>query len=340
VSADALFWEQLDRGSVRCTLCAHRCRIGEGGAGLCKVRGVREGRMQSLVYGHPATVVSDEIEKKPLYHFHPGTRALSLGTLGCNVLCGGCPNWQISHARAGESELARLPTFMPDEAVAMARKHKLQGVAWTYNDPVVWIEYVHDVARAFRAAGLYTAFITTGYMSAEALDYIAPHLDAFKFDLKAGSPEGWSRLTKVDDPAPAMEAAVRAAGAHGCHVEVVSNIVPGINDDERDLSSMARWIVENLGVKTPWHVTRFLPAFELSHLKPTPIAVLERGAAIGRSSGLEFVYVGNVPGHPNRHTLCPACGRTAIHRGDHGAEEVWVRDGRCVACGEDLRVVT
>jgi pyruvate formate lyase activating enzyme len=296
--------------------------------------------MRSLVYGRPATVVSDEIEKKPLYHFHPGTRALSLGTLGCNVLCRGCPNWQISHAGAREGELARLPTFTPADAVAMARKHKLQGVAWTYNDPVVWIEYVHDVARAFREAGLYTAFITAGYMSEEAVDYVGPLLDAFKFDLKAPDAVGWSRLTKVDDPRPAMDAAVRAARHHGCHVEVVSNIVPGLNDGDEDLAAMARWVAENLGVKTPWHVTRFLPDFELSHLKATPVPVLERAAAIGRKSGLEFVYVGNVPGHASRHTLCPACGRTAIHRGDRRAEEVWVRDGRCVACGEDLGVVT
>ncbi|HZK48371.1 MAG TPA: AmmeMemoRadiSam system radical SAM enzyme [Thermoleophilia bacterium] len=339
MSPEAVLWEPLAAGSARCTVCPHRCVIRNGGVGLCRVRGVTDGRMQSLVYGRPATVVSDEIEKKQLYHFHPGTRALSLGTLGCNVLCAGCPNWQISHAGAGAGEFSRLPTLLPDEAVAMARKHKLAGVAWTYNDPAVWIEYVHDVAMAFREAGLYTAFVTAGYLSSEALDYVAPYLDAFKFDLKAPGVDGWSRLTKVKDPAPAMEAAVRAVRLHGCHVEVVSNIVPGVNDDDESLNAMAAWVVYNLGVKTPWHVTRFLPDFELNYLKPTPIAVLERAAAFGRSAGLEFVYVGNVPGHASRNTNCPACGRTAIRRGDRGVEQAWVRDGRCASCGEDLRVV-
>ncbi|MHB1343876.1 MAG: AmmeMemoRadiSam system radical SAM enzyme [Thermoleophilia bacterium] len=339
MSRDALFAEPVEGGKIRCVLCPHRCVVNEGAAGLCRVRGVREGRLQSLVYAHPATVVSDEIEKKPLYHFHPGTRALSLGTLGCNVLCTGCPNWQISHAGATSSELSRLPTLMPDEAVAMARKHKLAGVAWTYNDPVVWIEYVRDVAVAFREAGLYTVFVTAGYMTPEAVDFVAPYLDAFKFDLKAPGPEGWAQLSKVRDPVPAMEAAVRAATLHGCHVEVVSNIVPGLNDDEASLTTMARWVVDSLGPQTPWHVTRFLPDFELTHLKPTPVSVLERAAAIGRASGLRFVYVGNVPGHAGRHTLCPSCGRTAVHRGGRGAEQVWVREGRCASCGEDLNVV-
>lgn len=339
MSREALFWEPHGEGSARCTLCPHRCVIPEGGVGVCRVRGLSDGHMRSLVYGHPATVVSDEIEKKPLYHFHPGTRALSLGTLGCNVLCAGCPNWQISHAVAGKSELSKLPTLMPDEAVAMARKHKLSGVTWTYNDPVVWIEYVHDVAVAFREAGLYTAFITAGYMSAEAVDYVAPYLDAFKFDLKAPGVEGWSRLTKVKDPEPAMEAAVRAARLHGCHVEVVSNIVLGINDDEESLVAMAAWVVDRLGVSTPWHVTRFLPDFELTYLKPTPIAVLEGAVALGRKAGLQYVYLGNVAGHMSRHTVCPSCGRTAIHRGDRGVEKMWVRSGRCASCGEDLGVV-
>lgn len=339
MSSDALFWEAHGAGSARCVLCPHRCVIRSGGVGLCRVRGFSDGVMRSLVYGRPATVVSDEIEKKPLYHFHPGTRALSLGTLGCNVLCAGCPTWQISHAGATSKELSRLPTLMPDEAVAMARKHKLSGVAWTYNDPVVWIEYVHDVAVAFREAGLYTAFITAGYMTSEAVDYLAPYLDAFKFDFKAPGVEGWSRLTKVKAPEPAMEAAVRAARLHGCHVEVVSNIVPGINDDEVSLGAMAKWVVDHLGARTPWHVTRFLPDFELTYLKATPIVVLERAIALGRKAGLDFVYLGNVPGHAGRHTVCPSCGRTAIHRGDRGVKEMWVRDGRCASCGEDLGVV-
>ncbi len=336
--AEALFWEETSGGAVRCTLCPHFCIVEENAEGLCKARATRGGRMVSLTYARPATIISDEIEKKPLFHFHPGTRALSLGSYGCNVLCAGCQNWQISHASA-RTETTRLPVLMPADAVAMARKHKLAGVAFTYNDPVVWIEYVHDVCAAFKEAGLYTAFITAAYVTEAALDYVAPVVDAFKFDLKAAKAEGWARLTKVKDPDPAYAAAVRAKELHGCHVEVVSNIVPGLNDDDASLGAMSGWVCDHLGPGTPWHVTRFLPDFELSYLPPTPIKTLERAAGIGRAAGLRFVYVGNVQGHPGRHTVCPSCGRTVIQRSGTKTVSPGVREGLCAACGEDLGLV-
>jgi len=292
----------------------------------------------SLTYGRPATIISDEIEKKPLFHFHPGTRALSLGGYGCNVLCVGCQNWQISHANP-RTETTRLPYLSPEDAVALARRYKLAGVAFTYNEPVVWVEYVHDVCQAFKAAGLYTAFITAGYLSETALDYIAPLLDAYKFDLKAPTAEGWAKLSKVKDPAPALASAVLAKERYGCHVEVVSNIVPELNDTDTDLIAMARWVRDALGPDTPWHITRFLPDFELSYLQPTPIKTLERGIALGRKEGLRFVYIGNVQGHPARNTVCPGCGRTAIQRGEHAIEAIWIKKGRCAACGENLGVI-
>jgi pyruvate formate lyase activating enzyme len=333
-----LFWEPAGSGSARCVLCPHFCVVKEGAEGLCRARGVRGGHLVGLTYGRPATIISDEIEKKPLFHFHPGTRALSLGSYGCNVLCTGCQNWQISHASA-RTETARLPVLPPDEAVAMARKHKLSGVAFTYNDPVVWIEYVHDVCAAFKAAGMYTAFITAGYMTEAALDYVAPVIDAFKFDLKAGTPEGWAWLSKVKDPAPALAAASRAKKVHGLHVEVVSNIVPGLNDTDEEFTAMAGWIRDELGPDTPWHVTRFIPDFELSYLTATPIKTLERAVTLGKVAGLRFVYVGNVQGHPGRHTVCPACGRTAIQRDDAKVETTRITRGLCSACGEDLGII-
>ncbi|GAB4257995.1 MAG: AmmeMemoRadiSam system radical SAM enzyme [Thermoleophilia bacterium] len=338
MSKEAKFWEAAAEGATRCTLCPHFCVIPEGREGLCRARSTREGRLVSLIYARPATVVSDEIEKKPLFHFHPGTRALSLGTYGCNVLCRGCPTWQLSHASAGRGEAEKVAELTPRAAVELARRHKLQGVAFTYNDPAIWVEYVHDVSKAFRSAGLYTAFITAGFITQPALDYVAPFLDAFKYDLKAPGSSGWTWLTKVEDPAPTVEAAVRAQEVHGCHVEVVSNIVPGMNDSDSDLRAMAELVRDRLGPKTPWHVTRFLPDFELSYLEATPIRTLERGVDIGRKAGLEFVYVGNVPGSPHRHTVCPSCGRTAVRRGERGAEEVWLRQGRCPNCGEDLKM--
>ena len=337
-ATDALFWEPVGGGRIRCTLCPHFCVISENEEGLCKARGVRDGRLIALTYARPATIISDEIEKKPFFHFHPGTRALSLGCYGCNVLCGDCQNWQISHASA-RTETARLPVLSPADAVAMARRHKLAGVAFTYNDPAVWIEYVHDVCQAFRDAGLYTAFVSAGFLTEAALDYVGPVLDAFKFDLKAATASGWDWLSKVKDPAPACAAAVRAKEVHGCHLEVVSNIVPTLNDDDASLTAMATWVRENLGPSTPWHVTRFLPDFELSYLVPTPIKTLERALQLGKAAGLKFVYVGNVPDHPGRHTVCPGCGRTVIRREERKVDLSAITSRLCAACGEDLGLV-
>jgi pyruvate formate lyase activating enzyme len=337
-ASDPALFEEPSAGGVRCTVCPHLCLIAENAEGLCRARGVRDGRVVSLTYGRPASVISDEIEKKPLFHFHPGTRALSLGCYGCNVLCSGCQNWQISHASA-RNETARLSELSPKAAVALAKRHKLAGVVFTYNDPVVWIEYVHDVCAAFQEAGLYSAFVTAGYMSEAAVDLIGPVVGAFKFDLKAPGAEGWARLSKVKDPTPALAAAVRAKERHGCHVEVVSNIVPGLNDDDADLRAMARWVCDALGPKTPWHVTRFQPEFELSYLPATPIKTLEHAVLLGKREGLQFVYLGNVPGHPGRNTVCPCCGRTVIERDEQRAQNLLVRDGLCGACGEDLNLV-
>ncbi len=334
----ALFCEPLEGGKVRCTLCPHECVIGENSEGICKARGVRAGRLLALTYARPATIVSDEIEKKSLFHFYPGTRALSLGGHGCNVLCNGCPNWQISHA-SPHTETTRLPVLLPGEAVAMAQKHKLAGVAFTYNEPVVWIEYVHDVAAAFKEAGLYTAMVTAAFLTEEALDYVAPQIDAFRYDLKAPENAGWARLSRVKYAESTLTMAVRAKEVHGCHVEVASNIVPDLNDTDAGMTGMARLVVDRLGPRTPWHVTRFLPDFELTYLPPTPIKTLERGLELGRKAGLRFVYIGNVPGHPARDTVCPNCGRTVIRRGEPKVELTGVRQGLCAVCGEDLVLV-
>ena len=200
-------------------------------------------------------------------------------------------------------------------------------------------QYVRDVCAAFKDAGLYTALITAAYMTDAALDYVGPVIDALKFDLKAASSEGWAWLSKVKEAAPACAMAVRANRVHGCHVEVVSNIVPKLNDSPEEMASMARWVYENLGPDTPWHVTRFLPDFELSYLPPTPVSTLERGVGLGKAAGLRFVYVGNVQDHIARHTTCPDCGRTVIERSGRAVNLRGVESGRCAACGTDLALV-
>ena len=219
----------------------------------------------------------------------------------------------------------------------MARTHKLRGVAFTYNDPAVWIEYVHDVFVAFRAAGLYTALVTAGYLSLDALDYVAPYTDAFKFDLKAPDGRGWAWLGKVNDPGPCLEATVRAQDRHGCHVEVVSNIVPGMNDDDDSLTAMATWVRDALGPRVPWHVTRFLPEYELYYVPATPITTLERALGHRPSGGVDVRVCGQRARPPGHADGVPGLRSYRDPPRLSGAHEVWVRDGCCLSCGRGPR---
>ena len=335
---EGLLYDQRSDGKVKCRVCPRLCVIAEGKLGTCRTRQNINGKCYTLIYGKVVSVAADPIEKKPLFHFHPGTLCLSLGTLGCNMRCLHCQNWQIAHADAIEDgdQLRVLP---PEKIPVAAANSGCQGVAWTYNEPTIWLEYALDGARVCHENGLYTVFVTNGYITPEALDVIAPHLDAYRVDIKGFRPEIYKFLAKVKDVQPIFKAAVAAKYKYGCHVEVVTNIIPTVNDDEDTLRSIAAWIVKDLGNKTPWHVTRFHPYLELSHLQATPIETLERAVDIGRAAGLEFVYVGNVPGHPAENTVCPNCRRIAISRDGYALGEVKVREGYCIFCGEDLNIV-
>ncbi|MHB1003104.1 MAG: AmmeMemoRadiSam system radical SAM enzyme [Thermoleophilia bacterium] len=334
---EGLLYDQRPDGKVKCRVCPRLCVIAEGKLGICRTRQNIGGRCHTLIYGKVVSLAADPVEKKPLFHFHPGSLCLSLGTLGCNMRCLHCQNWQIAHADALEDG-AQLRYLPPEKIPVAAANSNCQGVAWTYNEPSIWLEYALDGARACHENGLYTVFVTNGYITTEALDIIAPHLDAYRVDIKGFRPETYDFLARVKDAQPIFDATVNARHKHGCHVEIVTNVIPTVNDDEETLKSIAAWIVKELGKETPWHVTRFIPYLELSHLAPTPIETLERAAAIGRAAGLDFVYVGNVPGHPGENTICPRCGRVAIRRDGYALSEVNVREGYCAFCGEELNI--
>ena len=221
----------------------------------------------------------------------------------------------------------------------IAIQNDCAGVAWTYNEPTIWLEFALDGAKACHENDLYTVFVTNGYITQEGLDVIAPHLDAYRVDIKGFKPETYKFLAKVPKIEPIFEAAVRAKTVHGCHVEIVTNIIPTVNDDEESLRGIAAWVASDLGEKTPWHVTRFYPYLELSHLSPTPIETLERAMEIGHEEGLKFVYIGNVPGHPGENTICPHCHRLVIRRDGYSLGEINVKEGYCAFCGEDLNIV-
>lgn len=334
---EAMLWEPRGDGVVQCRVCPRHCVIEAGRAGVCRARVNREGVLYAPVYGRVCSVAADPIEKKPLYHFFPGSTVLSLGSMGCNFTCRHCQNWQIAHADpvASLNELRELPVR---NLPVLADHNGCQGVAWTYNEPTIWLEYVLDGARVAHENDLYTVMVTNGYITEEALDVIAPHLDAYRVDVKAWSERAYYDLCRIRDFEPVLAAAIRAKRVHDCHVEIVTNVIPTINDDDAGLSGIAAWIAAELGRDTPWHVTRFTPYLELAHLSSTPIKTLERAAALGREAGLDFVYIGNVAEHPGQNTVCPNCHRLVVRRTGHGIEDVALRGTNCDMCGHNLNV--
>jgi len=331
--------EELDEGTVRCHVCPRLCRVAPGKSGVCRARVNRDGVLYAITYGRVCSVAADPIEKKPLYHFFPGTKVLSLGSVGCNFACRHCQNWQIAHADPSEAtrDLRDLPVR---NLAVLAANNACQGVAWTYNEPTIWFEYILDGAQAAHKHGLYTVMVTNGYITEDALAMLAPHIDAYRVDVKGFSNAQYKELCRIPDMRPVLESAERAKAAYGCHVEIVTNVIPTFNDDDTTLRGIATWIVERLGPETPWHVTRFMPYLDFSHLPSTPVSSLERAITIGHDAGLQFVYIGNVPRHDGENTICPRCRRLLVRRTGYAVEDVALRGTFCAMCGQNVNVRT
>ncbi|MHB8803834.1 MAG: AmmeMemoRadiSam system radical SAM enzyme [Coriobacteriia bacterium] len=332
---EALLWES-EGERVHCLLCPNDCRIAPGGTGICGVRENRAGRLMALTYGEVSSVAVDPIEKKPVFHYRPGTLVFSLGSVGCSMRCGHCQNWQISRAAPAEGALDSLS---PDAVPGLALRHGCAGVAFTYNEPVIWAEYVADVAAAARAAGLYTVMVTNGYVTEAGLDLFGPLIDVWRVDVKGFDDATYRELCKVRSVQPVLDAAVRARQRWGMHVEVVTNVIPTVNDDERTLRGIAGWIANALGGDTPWHVTRFFPYLEYSDLPPTPIPTLERARQIGHEAGLHFVYLGNVQTPGAEDTICPSCGAVAVKRRGYTVDARHLHGGACARCDTPLGII-
>ncbi|MFH1683598.1 MAG: AmmeMemoRadiSam system radical SAM enzyme [Candidatus Margulisiibacteriota bacterium] len=335
---EAMFYKKLPDGKVHCFLCPWDCKIAERKVGICGVRQNREGKLYSLIYNVVSSVAVDPIEKKPLFHFHPGTKCLSVGTFGCNMRCGHCQNWQIAHVKLGEGKVPSAEHITPEQLIESAKESNSQGIAWTYNEPTIWFEYAYEGAKLAKKAGLYTVWVTNGYVSTEALDMIGPYLDAFRVDVKGFTEDLYFKLTKIKNFKPILEAAERAKKKWNMHVEIVTLVIPTMNDDDAQLKAIADWVVNNLGPETPWHVTRFVPYLEYSHLPPTPEATLDKARRIGLEAGLRFVYVGNVPGHKGENTYCPKCQKLLIERIGYQTDVKKVVGGKCGFCGQDLNI--
>lgn len=333
---EAVLYERLAGGKARCHVCQRRCVIPEGERGFCWTRRNEGGKLYSLVYGSVSFMSAARIEKKPLYHFYPGSSAMSFGTVGCNFRCPGCQNWDIAHKQAG-GEGGMTEYVSAEESVELAKRYHCRGMSWTYNEPSVWFEYTLEGAKLSKKEKLYTTYVTNGFMTLEALDTIGPYLDAFRVDIKGFSDGFYNEIAGIQGFEGILEVAEAAKKKWGMWVEAVTNVIPGRSDDDATLGGIASWIASGLGVDTPWHVTQFVPHYKMSDLIPTPVAALERARGIGLDAGLKYVYIGNIPGHPSQSTYCPGCGELLIERHDFGPVRVRLAPGaECPACGRRI----
>ncbi len=337
---EALLYKKLPNKKVRCGVCQRRCTITTGQIGYCGTRANEKGKLYTLIYEVVSSINVDPVEKKPLFHFYPGTQALSLGTLGCNFRCIHCQNWEISYAKLEPHKLQLdSHTLTPEETITLAKKYNAKGIAWTYNEPTIWFEYTLDSAKLAKKAGLYTVYVTNGFITPEALDMIGPYLDAFRVDIKSMNKNVCRELTHMKDFENILAVSKRAKEKWNMHVEFVTNIIPGYNDKDKELEKIAQAIKKELGPDTPWHVTRFYPAAQLNNIPPTPIETLEKARQIGRKVGLSFVYIGNVAQHEGENTYCPRCNQLVIERKGYFVKLLGVKNGKCKFCGRDLNIV-
>ena len=334
---EALLYDKLEENKVRCHVCARRCVIAEGKVGFCRTRINEGGKLYTLIYGEISSGWADTIEKKPLYHFYPGSYAYSIGTLGCNFRCKHCQNWSISHQDPQKSP--RVTEYVsPEELINLTKASRCQGIAWTYNEPTIWFEYTLDGAKLAKENNLYTVYVTNGYITPEALDMIGPYLDAFRVDVKGFGGRFYPEVAGIKDFTPVLDSAIRAKKKWNMHVEIVTLVVPDYNDNPNELKNLAKWIMENFGPDMAWHVTQFVPHLQLSHVPYTPVETLEKAREIGIKEGLHFVYIGNVFGHPHESTFCWKCGKLLIKRLGFSALTFEIADGKCKYCGTEIPI--
>ena len=330
---EARYWEPADGGRVLCTLCPRACRIGEGQAGFCFIRRNQGGRLVTAGYGRSTGFAVDPIEKKPLAHYLPGSTVLSFGTAGCCLGCRFCQNWDISKAR--DDERSSDDRFTPERVVALALELGAPGVAFTYNDPIIWAEYAIDVAKAAHAAGLFTVFVTSGYVEPAARADIFRHMDATNVDLKAFTEDFYARVT-LAHLAPVLATLEWLAKETDVWVEVTNLMIPGLNDAPDETRRLADWIAEHMGVDVPVHFTAFHPDYKMLDRPRTPAGTLSGARAIARAAGLRHVYTGNVHDPEGQTTFCPRCGARVVERDWHAVRAVRLSGDACVACGERI----
>jgi pyruvate formate lyase activating enzyme len=329
-----MLYEKLEDNKVKCNLCGRRCLIPEGLTGFCRVRKNESGNLYSLNYAKACAAHTDPIEKKPLSHFHPGSSVMSIATVGCNFRCQFCDNWDISQ----EKEIAGR-NFPPEDVVKNAKEYCCQGISYTYTEPTIFFEYAYETSIRAHQQGLFNTFVTNGYMTPEAVRTISPYLDAATVDFKGGGdPEFYRRFSSVPSVEPIYES-LKEMKARKIHTEITNLVVPKIGDSIEQIKELATWIEKNLGQDTPFHLLRFHPNYELTDISATEVKTLEEAYEAAKESGLNYVYLGNVPGHRYENTQCPSCHELLIKR--YGFSIVkWnlTSEMGCPNCGKKIAI--
>jgi len=329
---EAMHYHKLGKKLVRCGLCFRRCTIKPNKRGFCGVRENKNGTLYSLVYNQPCSVNIDPIEKEPVYHFFPGTEILCVATAGCSMRCKFCQNWSISQAKPEEVSSIYLP---PEDIVALAKKRNCVGVSFTYSEPTVFYEYMLEISKEAKRQGLKVIIHTCGVMNPEPLKELLKYLDAVTIDLK-GFTDEFYKTAIPDGSVEHVLNTIKIVKASGVWLELVNLVIPKMNDNPEDIKRMCRWIKETLGTDVPVHFSRFFPAYRMKDFPSTPIETLEQAYKIATDTGLNYVTIGNVPGHEKNSTFCPKCKKRLIHRIHFEVVKNDVVNGKCRFCSQKI----
>lgn len=335
---EAKFYKQLGKNTVQCEFCNHFCVITNNKTGLCRVRQNIDGQLFSLVYGYPAAINIDPIEKKPLFHFLPASLTYSFGTLGCNYVCANCQNWDISQAKNIAEQIKQLDFITPEQIIDSALAEDCLSISYTYNEPTVFSEYALAVMKLAHANGLKNVWVSNGFMSGQCLTAIIPYLDAINVDLKSMTDDFYKKNCQARVK-PILENLIKLKQEQ-VHLELTTLIIPTLSDDREMLKQIADFIVNKLDTETPWHLSKFSPmiSWRLKKIPPTPDDIIYDAYEIGKEAGLKYVYVGNLPGDEKENTYCPHCGELAIRRLGHDIERYDI-NGCCSYCETSLDIV-
>lgn len=333
---DGTLWRPEEQG-VRCLVCTRRCLLHEGQAGFCTAVDNRGGQLYSTAYGVVGEASVSPIESRPVYHYRPGTRNLGLGGLGCNLRCAFCQNWEVAFrdARHGLPQ----PNLLPEQAIALALAQECAGIAWTFHEPTIMPMYVYDCARLAHEAGLYTVFVTNGFLTRETLRLLGPHLDVYRVDVKSLDASFYQLVAGTDRHGEILSIAREARQEYGIHIEAVTNLMPSLNESDDHLQRLAEQLLSMLGPQVPWHLTTYIPYAHMTHIPPTPPETLLRARELALRAGLHFVYTDTPATPETAHTFCSVCKTLVIERCLHQIQiHALGNDGRCTHCGTALGI--